>query len=519
MSLAMNVQLVAPRAAAPSSSRGSSVGTGDASSSFDAAFSTATQAHSAEQGGRKPAARDAADSASELTPDAAGAPHSEVPATAATGDPRAATWNAAGLFQLATAAEDSAGATTIATAPPTPNAEALAQGAVPAAIVSDVVSATASSLGDGTLSAPAAVLPSAPGSAGATVAATTLIGTANTTAQSVVSSSTSSTASLALPVGAATARSTALLGTGAARPTALATSSAPAVSTPVAGTEAAETNLVGAVLSIASDGASAEGNAGRHNATSVPTSSTVVNSNPAALASMQAGPASEAAQQRSDAQPLAASASTAPLTAAAALAPASMVSSASATAATAAPSVPIAQPNAPLNTQLARPILTVVAAGDGTHTLTVTVTPERLGPVTVQAVVAGDKLRLELFAPTEQAREAVRGILGELRRDLAGTGLHTSLGLSSDDAPSKQGNGQLSQQNQSGAGGQAARDALSGEQRESAQHSAERTAEQQGGERTRAAQPATVVDADADALALNGAATVASAHVPLDLIA
>lgn len=509
----MNVQLVAPRAAAPSSSRGSSVGTGDASSSFDAAFSTATQAHSAEQGGRKPAARDAADSASELTPDAAGAPHSEVPATAAAGDPRAATWNAAGLFQLATAAEDSADATTIATAPQALGAEALAHGALPATGVGDAGSSTDSSLGDGMSSAPAAVLPSAPGAVGETVSATTLLGTAHTTAQSVVSSSTGA----ALPVDAATARSTALLGAGVARPTALATSSAPAISTPVAGTEAAETNPVGAALSIASDGASAEGNAGRHNATSVPTSSTVVNPNSAALASMQAAPASEPAQQRSDAQPLAAPASTSPLTAAAGLAPASMVSSASATAATAAPSVPVAQPNVPLNTQLARPILTVVAAGDGTHTLTVTVTPERLGPVTVQAVVAGDKLRLELFAPTEQAREAVRGILGELRRDLAGTGLHTSLGLSSDDAPSKQGNGQLSQQNQSGPGGQAARDALSGEQRESAQHNAERTAEQQGGERTRAAQPATVVDTDA--LALNGAATAASAHVPLDLIA
>ncbi|MET0783033.1 MAG: hypothetical protein ABWY53_01795, partial [Leifsonia flava] len=42
-------------------------------------------------------------------------------------------------------------------------------------------------------------------------------------------------------------------------------------------------------------------------------------------------------------------------------------------------------------------------------------------------------LRIELFAPTDAGRDAIRGIIGDLRRDLATTGLGASLDLSSRD--------------------------------------------------------------------------------------
>lgn len=158
-----------------------------------------------------------------------------------------------------------------------------------------------------------------------------------------------------------------------------------------------------------------------------------------------------------------------------ALAPASAAPVAQSTAplAAAAAAVAPARPAAaaqhpPLASQLSRPLLTLAHAGDGSHSITITVAPDRLGPVTVQAVVMGDQLRVELFAPTDLARDAVRGVLAELRRDLAATGIHATLGLSADDAPARQGQqGQQSSQNQGGAlgqpGGQAGREARPGE--------------------------------------------------------
>lgn len=97
---------------------------------------------------------------------------------------------------------------------------------------------------------------------------------------------------------------------------------------------------------------------------------------------------------------------------------------------------PAAQP--PLAAQLARPVFALATAGDGEHTLTISVNPERLGPVTVHATVSGDRLHIELFSSSDLGRDALRSVLGELRRDLAGTGLHASVGLSTDDAPPKQ---------------------------------------------------------------------------------
>ncbi len=67
--------------------------------------------------------------------------------------------------------------------------------------------------------------------------------------------------------------------------------------------------------------------------------------------------------------------------------------------------------------------------------MTVHVTPDNLGPVTVRAHVGGEGVRVELFAPTDAGRDALRSILPELRRDLGGAGLSGTLDLSSQSHP------------------------------------------------------------------------------------
>jgi flagellar hook-length control protein FliK len=67
--------------------------------------------------------------------------------------------------------------------------------------------------------------------------------------------------------------------------------------------------------------------------------------------------------------------------------------------------------------------------------MTLSVTPENLGPVTVRAHVSPDGIRVELFAPNDAGREALRSILTDLRRDLSGAGMNTSLSLSAQDQP------------------------------------------------------------------------------------
>ncbi|WP_457317233.1 flagellar hook-length control protein FliK [Sinomonas sp. RB5] len=89
--------------------------------------------------------------------------------------------------------------------------------------------------------------------------------------------------------------------------------------------------------------------------------------------------------------------------------------------------------------QLSRPVATLAQAGPGEHLMTVKVTPENFGPVTVQARIGADGVRIELFAPTDAGRAAVHSVLADLRRDLAGTGLGASLDLSQRGAPQQPG--------------------------------------------------------------------------------
>jgi flagellar hook-length control protein FliK len=99
----------------------------------------------------------------------------------------------------------------------------------------------------------------------------------------------------------------------------------------------------------------------------------------------------------------------------------------------AAPAAPAAPPT--FATQVSVPVFTLVGGARGEHTLTVNVTPDNLGPVTVRAHITADGIRVQLFAPTDAGRDALRAILPDLRRDLAGSGLDASLDLSSRNEP------------------------------------------------------------------------------------
>jgi flagellar hook-length control protein FliK len=85
--------------------------------------------------------------------------------------------------------------------------------------------------------------------------------------------------------------------------------------------------------------------------------------------------------------------------------------------------------------QVVRPLLALVAAGNGEHTVTISVTPDALGPVTVRAHISDGQVRLELFAPNDPGRESLRQLLPDLRRDLASTDLSATLDLSSQNGP------------------------------------------------------------------------------------
>lgn len=67
--------------------------------------------------------------------------------------------------------------------------------------------------------------------------------------------------------------------------------------------------------------------------------------------------------------------------------------------------------------------------------MTLRVTPENLGPVTVRAHIGAEGVRVELFAPSDAGREALRAILQDLKRDLASAGLGSNLDLSARSSP------------------------------------------------------------------------------------
>ncbi|MGX5697395.1 flagellar hook-length control protein FliK [Agromyces soli] len=84
-------------------------------------------------------------------------------------------------------------------------------------------------------------------------------------------------------------------------------------------------------------------------------------------------------------------------------------------------------------------MVSLARRGRGEHLVSVRVAPEEFGPVTVRAVVGADgQVRVELQAPSEAGREALRQALGDLRRDGAAAGFGATLDLAprdDDDRP------------------------------------------------------------------------------------
>ena len=195
----------------------------------------------------------------------------------------------------------------------------------------------------------------------------------------------------------------------ASRPTSVVAPSAPP-------TSAGVTSAPARLPSAAAQGAAAQGAAAQGAAT--PAASTL----PAARA-RSASPATDTAAPQSIAMPAIAT-PTVRLEAVAASTPAA---------------APAPAQNTPFAGQLARPIFTLATAAPGSHTMTISVTPDTLGPVTVRAHVSPDGIRVELFAPTDLGRDAIRAILPDLRKDLAGAGVGANLDLSSQNQPSDAG--------------------------------------------------------------------------------
>ena len=107
----------------------------------------------------------------------------------------------------------------------------------------------------------------------------------------------------------------------------------------------------------------------------------------------------------------------------------------------AVPTAAPAQVHPPLAAQLTGPLFSLASGRAGEHTMTLSVTPENLGPVTVRAHIGAEGVRVELFAPNDAGREALRAILHDLKRDLASAGLGSNLDLSDRSGPDGQGAG------------------------------------------------------------------------------
>ncbi|MFJ4252459.1 hypothetical protein [Microbacterium sp. NPDC090003] len=108
-----------------------------------------------------------------------------------------------------------------------------------------------------------------------------------------------------------------------------------------------------------------------------------------------------------------------------------------------APGAPIlSQPEPPASarsvaTQVSPLVVSIAQRPAGSHQLTMTVSPDTLGPVTVRAHIGQNgEVRVELVGATDAGREALRAIVSDLRRDLAAVLPHANLSLTSSSASS-----------------------------------------------------------------------------------
>jgi len=83
-------------------------------------------------------------------------------------------------------------------------------------------------------------------------------------------------------------------------------------------------------------------------------------------------------------------------------------------------------PAPPVSGQVAQQVAVLRTAPDGTHTMTVVLTPETLGPVEVQVTLSQGSVDLALKSATEAGRAVLLEALPDLRRDLASAGLSCS---------------------------------------------------------------------------------------------
>jgi flagellar hook-length control protein FliK len=106
--------------------------------------------------------------------------------------------------------------------------------------------------------------------------------------------------------------------------------------------------------------------------------------------------------------------------------------------------------------QVAPAVATLASGPDGTHTMTLVLTPETLGPVEVRVTVHDGRLDLSLRGASDAGRAALLDALPDLRRDLESSGLTCSrLQVDRDPAGSGQSQAQAGwQQAQQQAGGQ-----------------------------------------------------------------
>ena len=100
------------------------------------------------------------------------------------------------------------------------------------------------------------------------------------------------------------------------------------------------------------------------------------------------------------------------------------------------PTTPAAAPDAAaaatraVAAQVSPVVVSIAQRPAGTHQLTLTVNPDSLGPVTLRAhISASGDVQVELSGATEIGREALRSMLVDLRRDLAGVMPHATLNV------------------------------------------------------------------------------------------
>ena len=109
----------------------------------------------------------------------------------------------------------------------------------------------------------------------------------------------------------------------------------------------------------------------------------------------------------------------------------------SANAAPAAPNAPVQVTNLSqqLFDQMQAQLHRLKALGQGEHQLKLAINPETFGPVRLAVRIHADgSATLQMLAASEAAREQIKQILTDLRRDLAATGLSGQLDLAEDAA-------------------------------------------------------------------------------------